>query len=105
MSSEEGVAITMTAAELEMRHNSGNRFRLRAMPYMEPSEPPKVGGQWPIITDVCDTGSKLRPPILYSTQALPGEAYEARRNDKVKVIPIHPAQASRSARTAQTATA
>jgi len=95
MTSSEPGAITMTAAEMEMRHNGGNRFRLRAMPYMEPSEPPKVGGQWPIITEVCDTGSRLRPPILYSTQAAPGEAYEARRNDKVRVIPVHPGVASR----------
>lgn len=88
-------AITMTVAELEMRHNGGNRFRLRAMPYMVPSEPPKVGGQWPIITEVCDTGSRFRPPILYSTQAAPGEAYEARPKDKVRVIPVHPGVASR----------
>ncbi|MFI7126022.1 hypothetical protein ACIBQ1_10030 [Nonomuraea sp. NPDC050153] len=90
--------ITMTAAELEMRHNGGNRFRLRAMLYMEPSEPPQVGGQWPIITEVCDTGTKLRPPILYSTQASPGEAYEARRGDKVRVIPVHPHAAARGRR-------
>lgn len=97
MASDPG-PITMTAAELEMRHNGGNRFRLVAMPYMTPSAPPKVGGQWPLITEVCDTGTRLRPPILYSTQALPGEAYEARPKDKVRVIPVHPTQASRSTR-------
>lgn len=94
--SEEG-AIHMTARELEMRHNGGGRFRLVAMLYMEPSEPPKVSGQWPIITEVCNTGTKLRPPILYSTEALPGEAYEARPKDVVVVIPVYPAQAARSA--------
>ena len=85
------IAITISAAELEMRHNGGGRYRLVAMLYMEPSEPPKVGGQWPIITEVCDTGSRLRPPILYSTEAAPGEAYEARPKDKVVVIPVNPA--------------
>ena len=95
MSSEEEVAITISAAELEMRHNGGNRFRLVAMLYMEPSEPPKVGGQWPIITEVYDTGSRLRPPILYTTQASSGEAYEARRNDKVRVIPVQSGAATR----------
>ena len=97
--------ITMTAAELEMRHNGGNRFRLVAMPYMKPSKPPKVGGQWPLITDVCDTGARLRPPILYSTQAAPGEAYEARPKDKVVVIPVRPHVASRARRERTTADA
>lgn len=97
-SDDEPSGITMTAAELEMRHNSGNRFRLRSMLYMEPSEPPKVGGQWPLITEVCDTGSRLRPPILYSTQALPGEAYEARAKDQVVVIPVHPKAVARELR-------
>lgn len=96
MTTSDPGAITMTAAELEMRHNGGNTFRLRAMPYMEPSEPPKMGGQWPIITEVCDTGTRLRPPILYSTQALPGEAYEARPSDKVVVIPVRPNSATRN---------
>lgn len=92
--SEDG-AIRMTAAELEMRHNGGGRFRLVAMLYMEPSRPPKVGGQWPLITEVCRDRAFLRPPILYSTEALPGEAYEAYPKDEVVVIPVHPAGVSR----------
>jgi hypothetical protein len=98
MASSESGTITMTATELEMRWQSGNRFRLVAMLYMTPSEPPKVGGQWPLITEVCDTGTRLRPPILYSTQAAPGEAYEARPKDKVVVIPVHPNVAMREQR-------
>jgi hypothetical protein len=65
---------------------------------MTPSEPLKVAGQWPIITEVCDTGTRVRPPILYSTQAAPGEAYEARRRDQVVVIPVGSDAAPRRAR-------
>lgn len=96
-------AIRMTAAEVHMRSNSGGRFRLVEMTYMEPSHPPKVGGQWPLIIEVWHDKAWRRPPILYSTEALPDEAYEAYPEDVVVVIPVHPQQAECSMQTAREA--
>ncbi|MFI7131555.1 hypothetical protein ACIBQ1_38175 [Nonomuraea sp. NPDC050153] len=88
-------SIEMEVHELVMRFASGGRFRLIAMLYMVPSEPPKVGGQWPrvLFAEYVNDGHEV--PILFGTEALPGEAYEAFPNDQVVVIPIPPAQAAR----------
>lgn len=94
---QEDNAIRMQARELAMRHNAGNRFRLVEMTYMKPSHPPQVGGRWPLITNVEQVKAWRRPPILYSTEALPGESYEAHPEDVVVVIPVHPEQASQAA--------
>jgi hypothetical protein len=112
----EDFTITMSAAELKMRHNGGTRYRLVAMPYMEPSHPPKVGGRWPLITHVTRDrdlfrmiylACKLRRPpqgqIYFSTEALPDEAYEAYPGDNVVVIPVNEERATRSARDAREA--
>ena len=96
-------AIRMQAQELEMRYQSGGRFRLVEMTYMKPSHPPQVGGRWPLITNVEQVKAWRRPPILYSTEALPGESYEAYPEDVVVVIPVHPEQASRTAQGAREA--
>jgi hypothetical protein len=93
MASNEPGAITMTAAELEMRWRSGGRFRLVSLPFMRPSTPPKVAGQCPLITLVEPTADEGPQQILVSTEALPDEAYEAYPGDKVVVIPVHPAAA------------
>jgi hypothetical protein len=97
--------ITMTAAELELRHNGGNRFRLVALPFMRPSAPPKVAGQWPLITLVEPTADEGPQQILVSTEALPGEAYEAHAGDTLVVIPVHPEQAARSTQTREAVSA
>jgi len=87
----EDITITMPAAELEMRHNSGSRYRLVALPFMKPSAPPKVGGRWPIITMADYAADDGRRQVLITTEALPDEAYEAYAKDKVVVIPVNPA--------------
>lgn len=89
-------AIKMQAHELVMRFASGGRFRLRAMLFMLPSEPPKVDGDWPrvVFAEYANDGHEV--PILFGTEALPGEAYEAYKDDEVMVIPIPPEQAARS---------
>lgn len=101
--SNDDTAIRMQAAELAMRHNAGNRFRLVEMTYMTPSRPPQVGGRWPLITDVWLDKAWRRPPFLYATEALPGEAYEAYPDDVVVVILVHPEQAARSMHAAREA--
>jgi hypothetical protein len=96
MASSEPGTITMTATELEMRHNSGSRFRLVALPFLRRSTPPKVGGRWPLITLVDYTDDAGPEQVGILTEATP-EGYEAYPGDKVVVIPVHPGQASRSA--------
>lgn len=87
-------AIRMTAAELEMRFNSGGRFRLVALPFLRKSRPPKVGGQWPLITLVDYTDDSGPEQVAILTEALP-EAYGPFPGDMVVVIPVHPAGVSR----------
>lgn len=92
---DEPDAIVMEAHELVMRFASGSRFRLRDMLFRLPSEPPQVGGQWPriVFAEYADDGHEV--PILFGTEALPGEAYEAYTDDLLVVIPIPPAEAAR----------
>jgi hypothetical protein len=96
------ITITMPASELEMRHNSGSRYRLVAMPFMMPSAPPKVGGRWPLITAADYTDDNGPRQVLIETEALPGEGYEAYPNDKVVVIPVNPAASQTQQRQAAT---
>lgn len=91
---DEPGSIAMDVHELVMRFASGGRFRLVAMLDMLPCEPPKVGGEWPrvLFAKYANDGHKV--PILFGTEALPGEAYEAYPDDQVVVIPIPPEQAA-----------
>lgn len=98
--SEDG-AMRMEAHELEMRWRSGGRFRLVALTFMRPSKPPKVGGQWPLITAAGYAADDGPQQVLIATEALPDEVYEAYPKDVVVVIPVHPQQAERSTQTAR----
>ena len=91
-------AIRMQARELEMRYQSGGRFRLVAVGRMRP---PRVGGRWPLITlvDYTDDDGPLQVVVL--TETTPEEGYGARPEDMVIVIPVHPEQASRTAQDAR----
>ncbi|SEU46502.1 hypothetical protein [Nonomuraea wenchangensis] len=92
---DEPGSIAMDVHELVMRFASGGRFRLVAMLDVLPCEPPKVGGEWPRILFAEYVNDGYEAPILFGTEAQPGEAYEAYPTDRVVVIPIPPAQAAR----------
>lgn len=97
---QEDNAIRMQASELEMRYQSGSRFRLVAVGRMRP---PRAGGQWPLITlvDYTDDDGPLLVVVL--TETTPEEGYGARPEDVVVVIPVHPAEAVQSTQSAREA--
>jgi hypothetical protein len=92
-SMHEDNAIRMQAKELEMRYQSGGRFRLVAVGRMRP---PRMGDQWPLITlvDYTDDDGPLQVVVL--TETTPEEGYGTRPQGMVVVIPVYPEQASRS---------
>ncbi len=90
-------AIVMTVDELVMRHQSGGRFLLAALLYTRPvTIPARVAGQWPLIIEACWAVDPGPREALITTDGRGGAAYGAYPGDEVAVIPVHPAQASRS---------
>lgn len=85
--SEDSGTIRIKAQELEMRFNSGGRFRLVSLPFLRPPTPPKVGGHWPLITTACCTADDGPSQIVIETQT---GLYEAYPHDDVVVIPVNP---------------
>ncbi len=90
-------AIVMTVDELVMRHQSGNRFLLAALLYTRRiTTPPKVAGQWPLVVEACWAVDPGPREALIIVDGRGEKAYGAYPGDEVAVIPVHPAQASRS---------
>lgn len=102
---DEPGTLVMEARELVMRVESGGRFRLVGLLFTFPARfTDKVGDQWPLVLEAGYPNDGRNPPIIIVIECAPfttqrgtvtDVGYETHPKDRLVVIPVPPAQASR----------